>query len=50
MTTHGRGALEREASIGSVTDRVIDAANCPVFLVPISVGGPDDEISELHGY
>ncbi|CAN5864386.1 hypothetical protein BH18ACI4_BH18ACI4_28330 [soil metagenome] len=44
MTTHGRGALEREASIGSVADRVIDAANCPVFLVPISVGDPDKEI------
>jgi nucleotide-binding universal stress UspA family protein len=35
MTTHGRGALEREASIGSVADRVVDAANCPIFLVPI---------------
>ena len=35
MTTHGRGTLEREATIGSAADRVIDAANCPVFLVPI---------------
>jgi nucleotide-binding universal stress UspA family protein len=35
MTTHGRGLLSREASIGSVADRVIDAANCPVFLVPV---------------
>jgi len=35
MTTHGRGRLERQASVGSVTDRVIDAANSPVFLVPI---------------
>jgi nucleotide-binding universal stress UspA family protein len=35
MTTHGRGVLSREASIGSVADRVIDAANCPVFLVPV---------------
>jgi nucleotide-binding universal stress UspA family protein len=35
MTTHGRGVLSREASIGSVADRVIDAATCPVFLVPV---------------
>jgi nucleotide-binding universal stress UspA family protein len=35
MTTHGRGRLERQASVGSVTDLVIDAANSPVFLVPI---------------
>jgi nucleotide-binding universal stress UspA family protein len=34
MTTHGRGLLSRAASIGSVADRVIDAAHCPVFLVP----------------
>lgn len=35
LSTHGRGKLERQASVGSVTDRVIDAAPCPVFLVPI---------------
>jgi nucleotide-binding universal stress UspA family protein len=35
MTTHGRGRLERQASVGSVTDLVVDAANSPVFLVPI---------------
>jgi nucleotide-binding universal stress UspA family protein len=35
MTTHGRGRLERQASVGSVTDLVIDAANSPVFLTPI---------------
>jgi len=35
MTTHGRGRLERHASVGSVTDLVIDAANSPVFLAPI---------------
>lgn len=35
MTTHGRGRLERQASVGSVTDMVVDAANSPVFLVPI---------------
>jgi nucleotide-binding universal stress UspA family protein len=35
MTTHGRGRLERQAAVGSVTDRVIDAANSPVFLAPI---------------
>jgi nucleotide-binding universal stress UspA family protein len=34
LTTHGRGNVERYASIGSVADRVVDAANCPVFLVP----------------
>ena len=34
MTTHGRGNFERYASVGSVADRVVDAANCPVFLVP----------------
>jgi nucleotide-binding universal stress UspA family protein len=34
MTTHGRGRLERDASVGSVTDLVIDAANSPVFLMP----------------
>ncbi len=34
MTTHGRGRLEHEASVGSVTDRIIDTANSPVFLVP----------------
>ena len=34
MTTHGRGNVERHASVGSVADRVVDAANCPVFLVP----------------
>ncbi len=39
MTTHGRGVLSREASIGSVADRVIDAANCPVFLVPAQANG-----------
>ncbi|MBN1568222.1 MAG: universal stress protein [Acidobacteria bacterium] len=35
LSTHGRGRLERKASIGSVTDRIIDAAPCPVFLAPI---------------
>ena len=35
MTTHGRGVLSKKASIGSVADRVMDAANCPVFLVPV---------------
>ncbi len=35
LSTHGRGKLERKASIGSVTDRVIDGATCPVFLSPI---------------
>lgn len=34
MATHGRGNVERRASVGSVADRVVDAANCPVFLVP----------------
>jgi nucleotide-binding universal stress UspA family protein len=34
MTTHGRGRMERHASIGSVTDLVVDGANSPVFLVP----------------
>lgn len=34
MVTHGRGNVERRASVGSVADRVVDAANCPVFLVP----------------
>ncbi len=34
LTTHGRGNAERRASVGSVADRVVDAANCPVFLVP----------------
>jgi nucleotide-binding universal stress UspA family protein len=41
MTTHGRGTLSREASIGSVADRVIDAANCPVFLVPVQPGNDE---------
>jgi nucleotide-binding universal stress UspA family protein len=35
LSTHGRGNLERKATVGSVTDRVIDAAQCPVFLSPI---------------
>lgn len=35
MSTHGRGNVERRATVGSVADRVVDAANCPVFLVPI---------------
>jgi len=35
LSTHGRGNLERKAAVGSVTDRVIDAAPCPVFLSPI---------------
>jgi nucleotide-binding universal stress UspA family protein/predicted membrane protein len=35
LSTHGRGKMERQANIGSVTDRVIDMANCPVFLSPI---------------
>jgi nucleotide-binding universal stress UspA family protein/predicted membrane protein len=35
LSTHGRGRLERQASIGSVSDRVIDMAHCPVFLSPI---------------
>lgn len=34
MATHGRGNFERRAAVGSVTDRVVDAANCPVFLAP----------------
>jgi nucleotide-binding universal stress UspA family protein len=34
MSTHGRGNVERRASVGSVADRVVDTANCPVFLVP----------------
>jgi nucleotide-binding universal stress UspA family protein len=34
MTTHGRGRQEHHASIGSVTDLVIDAANSPIFLAP----------------
>ena len=34
MATHGRGNVERHASVGSVADRVVDAASCPVFLVP----------------
>lgn len=39
MTTHGRGILSREASIGSVADRVVDAAACPVFLAPVEPNG-----------
>ena len=35
LSTHGRGRLERHASIGSVADRIVDAATCPVFLSPI---------------
>jgi nucleotide-binding universal stress UspA family protein len=34
MTTHGRGRMERHASVGSVTDLIVDGANSPVFLVP----------------
>ncbi len=34
MATHGRGNVERRAAVGSVADRVVDAANCPVFLAP----------------
>jgi nucleotide-binding universal stress UspA family protein len=34
MSTHGRGSVERRPSVGSVADRVVDGANCPVFLVP----------------
>ncbi len=43
MTTHGRGVLSREASIGSVADRVIDAATCPIFLVPAQTNGRRSE-------
>jgi nucleotide-binding universal stress UspA family protein len=35
LATHGRGELER-LFLGSVADRVVHQAPCPVFLVPIS--------------
>jgi nucleotide-binding universal stress UspA family protein len=47
MTTHGRGRLERQASVGSVTDLVVDAANSPVFLAPIQPEPPG--LEELVG-
>lgn len=34
MATHGRGNVERRSAVGSVSDRVMDAAHCPVFLAP----------------
>lgn len=35
LATHGRGNFERRAAVGSVADRVVDAANCPVLLIPV---------------
>ena len=35
LCTHGRGSLGRTTAIGSVADRVIDMAQCPVFLSPV---------------
>jgi nucleotide-binding universal stress UspA family protein len=36
LTTHGRGGLERvdRVKLGSVADRVVAEASCPVLLVP----------------
>jgi nucleotide-binding universal stress UspA family protein len=34
MATHGRGGMER-FMLGSVADRVVRQATCPVFLVPV---------------
>ena len=35
LATHGRGEIER-LFLGSIADRVVHQAPCPVFLVPIS--------------
>jgi nucleotide-binding universal stress UspA family protein len=34
MSTHGRSGLSRML-IGSVTDRLVRAAKCPVLVVPV---------------
>lgn len=39
MGTHGRTGRDRLESLGSVTERVVEAAGVPVFVVPIGDGG-----------
>ncbi|MEW5977219.1 MAG: universal stress protein [Acidobacteriota bacterium] len=35
MATRGRGGIGRDLSVGSVAARVVQATQCPVFLVPV---------------
>ena len=43
MATHGRGGVQRleKISIGSVAERIVDKAPCPVFLVPLRGKGKE---------
>ena len=34
MVTHGRGGPQRPIEVGSVTARVLQSTQCPVFVVP----------------
>jgi nucleotide-binding universal stress UspA family protein len=40
LATHGRGGMQR-LMVGSVADRVVHHAGCPVFLVPVNERHPD---------
>jgi nucleotide-binding universal stress UspA family protein len=35
MATRGRGAAASQFAVGSVAERVVQIARCPVFLVPV---------------
>lgn len=36
MTSHGRGGTGRNIHLGSVTEKVVQDAHCPVFVVPLT--------------
>lgn len=38
MASHGRGGVNRESiHIGSVTDKVVQESQCPIFVVPLTI-------------
>jgi nucleotide-binding universal stress UspA family protein len=44
MGTHGRSGFERWM-LGSVTEKVLRTAHCPVLAVPMSSGSPEDRVA-----
>jgi nucleotide-binding universal stress UspA family protein len=47
MASHGRGGTERldRVPLGSVAERVVEDAPCPVFLIPVR---PEGNVSQAH--